>query len=578
VLVVDDESGFREVLTRILTAAGYEVQTATDAQDALRSIREAQPAIVFCDIRMPGRDGLWLADQVRAVSPAIAMVLCTADDTIPPMETLRDGIIAYVIKPFQRRAIVEAAANAAEWHTARSGTPVTRTKPQIDAAVPRPDPEPPPAMRRRTSRHERPRMTRSAWVAIAAVAVAAAAVGVYWRLTWQQRVVGQLAAASGVVDVSYGSGAPFAQGSGFFVAPDTFVTSLHVIQNALRATIHLPDGGTVAVTGVTAVDRHGDLALLRVSTPVSHVLTLDLDPLSIGDTVLVYGAPLGLAGTLSSGIVNAKPAADATRLQISAPISPGSSGSPVVNRSGHVVGVATAVRFQGEGLGFAVPAARLADLLTQDAETRPLIVASRGTGTDVERAQLVGDVRAVRWTHDSGERLSLMFDHDGRLIQRTDDGAGTRTEYHYDDRGHLQQEREWQGEQLVEEWTFEPSTPDGDVVEAARVDPVTPQRRRLAYDSDGRLTAEQKTSGAVTMTKRWRYDTRAWPEVGPAATADADMDLMGNVLREQRPDGSVATIDYRFDDRGNWISRVTSEGEGAARHVVDREVRTIDYW
>lgn len=526
VLVVDDEAGFREVLKRILINAGYDVAVATDAQDALRSIRESAPAIVFCDIHMPGRDGLWLCNQIRAISPAIAMILCTSDDTIPPMETLRDGIVAYVIKPFQRRAIVRAVADAAEWHTSRGGAPVTRTTPVVEDDAAAVDQAVPPPSRRRTHSVSAPRLSRGALLAIAAVAVLGAAVAAYWYVTTPQRVIARIARASGVIDVQTASGAPVAQGSGFFVSPDTFVTSLHVVRGGVKASVQTPDGARHEVLGVIGFHHRGDLVVLRVAGQAADVLALELQPPSIGDDVMVYGAPLGLAGTLSSGIVNATPAPEAERLQISAPISPGSSGSPVVNRSGRVVGVATEIRTEGEGLGFAVPAAMLGMLLGETGDLRPLIAASRGTGTDVDHADLIGDVRHVT-VHRGTAAVGLTFDHDGRLIQQVDETAGVRTEYHYDDGGRLKTQESWRGDEPVAQADFRPS---------ALGTAAPPNGRR-------------------------------------------QLDPIGNVARESHADGTSTVFEYTFDDRGNWIARQAIEVDAAGgRSAGERVTREIQYY
>src|ERR1700757_284132 len=92
VLIVDDEEHIREMYQRILEAAGYTVETATNSHEALRLIAATPPAVAICDIHMPGPSGLWLADQIRAQSPHTAMLLATSDSKVPPIENLKKGV------------------------------------------------------------------------------------------------------------------------------------------------------------------------------------------------------------------------------------------------------------------------------------------------------------------------------------------------------------------------------------------------------------------------------------------------------------------------------------------------------
>lgn len=124
VLIVDDDAKVREVMRRFLEPAGYHVVEAETAEDAVRSVRETAPAVAFCDMHMPGANGLWLTDQIRAISPATAMVLATGDSRIAPAETLRPGIVAYLVKPLNGDRVRAAAAEGVKWSSdarARAG-------------------------------------------------------------------------------------------------------------------------------------------------------------------------------------------------------------------------------------------------------------------------------------------------------------------------------------------------------------------------------------------------------------------------------------------------------------------------
>jgi DNA-binding NtrC family response regulator len=119
VLVVDDHAPIRELLRRILEAAGYEVFTAEDAHSALAVMAAHEPHVAFLDVHMPGgADGLWLADQIRERFPTAATVLATADGSIQPVQNLRRGIIQYLVKPFQRGDVLRAAEDGVRWSEA----------------------------------------------------------------------------------------------------------------------------------------------------------------------------------------------------------------------------------------------------------------------------------------------------------------------------------------------------------------------------------------------------------------------------------------------------------------------------
>ena len=161
-------------------------------------------------------------------------------------------------------------------------------------------------------------------------------------------------------------GEKLSRGSGFFIDTDRVVTNRHVIENAHRAEIHSHDGRVYPVKGVVAVDAEGDIAILRVEAPANQVRPLPLDRTSPqeGESVVVIGNPFGLEGSVTNGIVSAvRDIPTFGRIiQITAPISPGSSGSPVVNMQGQVIGVATLQVTGGQSINFAIPSERISQL------------------------------------------------------------------------------------------------------------------------------------------------------------------------------------------------------------------------
>lgn len=161
-------------------------------------------------------------------------------------------------------------------------------------------------------------------------------------------------------------GNELSRGSGFFIAGDRVITNRHVIDKSSRVEISLLDGKKFPVRGVLAVDGEGDLALLQVDVPAALAFPLPVvrNVPAEGESIVVVGNPYGLEGSVSNGIVSAVRviAGYGRIIQITAPISPGSSGSPVVNMAGQVIGIATLQSAEGQSLNFAIPSERILQL------------------------------------------------------------------------------------------------------------------------------------------------------------------------------------------------------------------------
>ncbi|HLO01356.1 MAG TPA: trypsin-like peptidase domain-containing protein [Pyrinomonadaceae bacterium] len=190
-------------------------------------------------------------------------------------------------------------------------------------------------------------------------------------------------------------GEKLSRGSGFFVALDRVVTNRHVIDNAYRAEVHSYNGSVYQVKGVIAVDAEGDLALLRVDAPANQVRPLLLDRTSPqeGESVVVIGNPFGLEGSVTNGIVSAvRDIPTFGRIiQITAPISPGSSGSPVVNMQGQVIGVATLQITGGQSVNFAIPSERISQLQNGTLLSLSDLVATTGRNKRARAVQAFRD-------------------------------------------------------------------------------------------------------------------------------------------------------------------------------------------
>lgn len=152
------------------------------------------------------------------------------------------------------------------------------------------------------------------------------------------------------------SGKLIKTGTGFYVANGLIITNYHVIEGAARISVQT-DNSRSNDAQVDSTKADSDLALLKVSgTLGKKVLQFSKKVPKVGQRVIVLGNPLGLTGTVSDGIVSAirEVSPNEIYIQITAPISPGSSGSPVVDLRGDVVGIATLNLRGGQNLNFAI--------------------------------------------------------------------------------------------------------------------------------------------------------------------------------------------------------------------------------
>lgn len=171
--------------------------------------------------------------------------------------------------------------------------------------------------------------------------------------------------------ITYDSGRNvFRQGSGFFInAEGHFITCYHVLKGAYAVYVKIEDKEEYEVDHVIAQDADRDLIKLAVSIPqgtLSPGMWLDIDAKrpKIADKVLVISTPMGLSRTVSDGIISAIRELPTKGLvyQMTVPISPGSSGSPVIDMKGKVVGISFLQLVSGQNLNFAVPAEYILDL------------------------------------------------------------------------------------------------------------------------------------------------------------------------------------------------------------------------
>ncbi len=112
-LVVDDDADMLRLLSMRLNAAGYRVSAVGSAEAALAQLDIERPQLVLSDVRLPGRDGLALFDEIRARHPSLPVILLTAHGTIPDaVEATARGVFTYLTKPYDGRELLDKIAQA----------------------------------------------------------------------------------------------------------------------------------------------------------------------------------------------------------------------------------------------------------------------------------------------------------------------------------------------------------------------------------------------------------------------------------------------------------------------------------
>jgi excisionase family DNA binding protein len=113
VLVVDDEEGIRDLLSRTLALAEYDVETTADGKAALESIRNDGYKLLIADLRMPGMDGLTLIREVKQINPTLPIIIITGySSESSAIEAVNLGVAGYLTKPVGIPQVLAAAAKA----------------------------------------------------------------------------------------------------------------------------------------------------------------------------------------------------------------------------------------------------------------------------------------------------------------------------------------------------------------------------------------------------------------------------------------------------------------------------------
>ena len=170
---------------------------------------------------------------------------------------------------------------------------------------------------------------------------------------------------------------PLGIGSGFLVGENgEIVTNYHVVEGASSAIVKFVNKEEkFEVSSILQISEEYDLAIIQIKSSLSPLPLADDELTSIGDKIYAIGNPEGLEGTVSEGIISGfRKVDDKFRLmQITAPVSPGSSGGPVINQKGQVIGIASASIMLGQNLNFAVPSQKLTEIISKPKLNLPFL-------------------------------------------------------------------------------------------------------------------------------------------------------------------------------------------------------------
>ena len=192
----------------------------------------------------------------------------------------------------------------------------------------------------------------------------------------EQQIAQKALASTVLILTTDATGDPMALGSGFFISNDQVVSNWHVVEGATTAyALSVDEETRYKIDGIIAMNPKQDLVILKVSGEGSPLSLGDNHTAQIGESIYVTGNPKGWTGTFSIGVISSFQMRYAgKRIQITAPVSPGSSGGPVLNDKGEVIGVVYAVHGgpDAQNLNLAIPVNYLKALLKRVGPPIPL--------------------------------------------------------------------------------------------------------------------------------------------------------------------------------------------------------------
>jgi serine protease Do len=369
-------------------------------------------------------------------------------------------------------------------------------------------------------------------------------------------------------------------GTGFLISEDGYiVTNNHVVEGVDEIQVTFSDGREAKAT-IVGQDPKTDLALIRVEgmTGLTPLPLGDSDAILPGDWVVAIGNPFGLDHTVTVGIVSAKgrdigqgPYDD--YIQTDAAINPGNSGGPLLDLSGHVVGINTAINPQANTIGFAVPIniakAILPQLRERGSVTRGWLGVAvqpitpelaEAFALDTSEGALVAQVTPGGPADAAGiRRGDVIVKFGDEAIGKTRDLPGIVSQTPVNEEVEVEVIREGRREtltvkvgELAEERTRVAATQGGGArAFGMRLENLTPAlRQRLGYDGDGAVVVEIAPDGPAA----------------PAGIRPGDV----IVEADRKPVKSAAEVDRALDGSGERALLLVRRGENALYVAIDR--------
>lgn len=392
------------------------------------------------------------------------------------------------------------------------------------------------------------------FVATATISLAANPVaGQAGARTASERVYNAASPSVFLIEALGKDGRTVAIGSGFVVRPNELVTNAHVVE---KGTPVLRIGPLKTSLTVIRIDAALDLALVKVEA------TLDAPPLKMrttdlptGAAVFAVGNPAGLERSISSGLANGiRTVQSRSLLQISAAISPGSSGGPVLDEESLVVGVAVGSFRDAQNLNFAIPAKQLSDFLEQPSAN----ASGQSLATAIDRIQrLRSELGVLPYSADStsqyartSDRLDALVDST-LMIARTTEELTTLLEVL---RGFYEHAASVIGERLLQK------VPDSRTARIAIAEYAVSVARWRAEDESEKKTAIRTAERVLAPLTTGRQDREALLLLANAVRADTIQSLRGYELLQSALRASVTLgTDSLIDESLTSLIEVTTQ-------------------
>jgi hypothetical protein len=234
------------------------------------------------------------------------------------------------------------------------------------------------------------------------------------------------------LEVESQSGEKFVGSAVLAMADDVAVTAWHVVANARTVWAVFADGQRMKVIGCIHQDALRDVALLKLERPRSHgQATLCRELQAVAARIYVVGTPKGYAFSISDGLISQIQTVDGFReYQLSCPISPGNSGSPIFNQRGEVIGIASWTKSDAQNMSFAVPTQDFIRLnISGEPRTWEQLAATNSSALPIKLIKIrqgqdnaieeTADARSFtafqKWYYDSiGKSVTVVVQEEGR--------------------------------------------------------------------------------------------------------------------------------------------------------------------